>query len=114
MVVRANWSAGAGLIMKIQQVSRRKLPPIRSHAAAVAAVSQLTPIQQVILVGLVNGESGKSLSALLEMDMSVIGTHSTALLCTLKADSTADAVRIALLAGLGERSHRTTLEAWCP
>ena len=71
-------------------------------------VGRLTPIQRAILSGLLRGESGRSLAAALQMDPADYETQRAALMTQLNADSTAEAVRIALLAGMGEPRGRTS------
>lgn len=73
-----------------------------------AMVGRLTPIQRAILSGLLGGESGRSLAAALQMDPADYETQRAALMTQLNADSTAEAVRIALLAGMDEPRGRTS------
>ena len=73
-------------------------------------IGRLTPIQQAILSGLLDGESGRSLAAALQMDPAGYETQKAALMTQLNADSTAEAVRIALLAGMGEHRGCTSPE----
>lgn len=93
--------------MKYDLDKRAKAEPIGEEARARAAVARLSPPEQTILVGVANGESGRSLAVRLEIPVSVIDEHRANLMRKLNAGSTADAVRIALLAGMGERSVRT-------
>jgi two-component system response regulator FixJ len=71
-------------------------------------VDRLTPIQRAILSGLLGGESGRSLAAVLQMDPPDYEAQRAALMTRLNADSTAEAVRIALLAGMDESRGRTS------
>ena len=70
-------------------------------------VGRLAPIQRAILVGLLGGASGRSLAASLQMDPADYDAQRAALMMQLNADSTAEAVRIALLAGMDETRGRT-------
>lgn len=70
-------------------------------------VGRLAPIERTILSGLLGGESGRSLAAALEMTPADYETQKAALMTRLNADSTAEAVRIALLAGMDEPRGRT-------
>ena len=71
-------------------------------------IGRLTPTQRAILSALLRGESGKSIAAVLRMDPADYDTQRAALLTQLNADSTAEAVRIALLAGMDEPRRRTS------
>jgi FixJ family two-component response regulator len=71
-------------------------------------VCRLTPIQRAILSGLLGGESSRSLAAALHMDTGEYETQRAALMTQLNAGSTAEAVRIALLAGMDEPRRRTS------
>jgi FixJ family two-component response regulator len=71
-------------------------------------VRRLTRTQRAILSGLLCGDSGKSIAAALRMDPADYETQRTALMTQLNADSTAEAVRIALLAGMDDPRHRTS------
>lgn len=71
-------------------------------------VGRLTPTQRVILAGLLCGESGKSIATGLRMGPADYETQRAGLMRHLNADSTAEAVRIALLAGMDEPRRRTS------
>jgi FixJ family two-component response regulator len=77
------------------------------RAGARAAIAQLGKVEQTILSGIANGESSKSIAAQMEMQNSAIEDLRATLMRKINAGSTADAVRIALLAGMGERLDRT-------
>lgn len=77
------------------------------RARARAATARLSAVEQMILRGIANGESSKSMGALLEIQISAIEDLRAILMSKINAGSTADAVRIALLAGMGERLDRT-------
>ena len=78
-----------------------------AESDAKVMVRRLPPIQRAILSGLLGGESGRSLAAALEMTPADYETQKAALMTRLNADSTAEAVRIALLAGMDEPRGRT-------
>ena len=77
-------------------------------AEAKVLVGRLAPIQRKILSGLLGGESGRSLAAVLQMGSSDYEAQRAALMTRLNAGSTAEAVRIALLAGMDEPRGRTS------
>ena len=77
------------------------------RARARAATARLSKVEQMILRGIANGESSKSIGALLEMQISAIEDLRAILMSKINAGSTADAVRIALFAGMDERLDRT-------
>jgi FixJ family two-component response regulator len=72
-----------------------------------SVVGRLTPTHRAILSRLLCGESGKSIAVALRMDPADYETQRAVLMRQLNADSTAGAVRIALLAGMGEPRRRT-------
>ena len=72
-----------------------------------AAISRLAPIEQVILLGLANGESSKLLADVLEIPLADVEGYKAAAMTKLDAASTADAVRIALVAGIDRLVDRT-------
>ena len=78
------------------------------RARAVAAVSRLAPIEQTILQGLANGESSKSLAETLGMHLLEIEEFKLAAMTKLRASSTAEAVRIALLSNMDVVLDRTS------
>lgn len=82
-------------------------PPNEESSRAKAAISRLAPIEQVILLGLVNGESSKSLAEVLGMPLGAVDARKRAAMTKLDAASTADAVRIALVAGIDRLVDRT-------
>lgn len=82
-------------------------PPNEESSRAKAAISRLTPIEQIILQALASGESSKSLAETLEIPLEAVDAHKHAAMTKLGAASTADAVRIALLAGMDRLLDRT-------
>jgi two-component system response regulator FixJ len=79
------------------------LAPVEARAM----VARLEPIERSILVGLLDGASTKLLASSLQMDLAVIENHRAIMMNKLNAGSTADAVRIALLACMDTPPGRT-------
>lgn len=87
---------------------RGKDKPVASRKEAQNLVNQLELLEQEILAFLANGESSRSIAAMLALDVAEVTRHRATLMKKLRADVTADAVRIALLAGMDDWQGHTT------
>jgi len=71
-------------------------------AEARKLVASLTPRERDVLEGLLEGESNKGIAKNLELSPRTVEIHRSNMMSRLNAQSTSDAVRIAIYAGLGD------------
>lgn len=86
-----------------------KLAAESGRTAARAAVGRLRATERTILGCIVRGESPSSMAETLIMDPALVLETRDVLMRKLNAGSTADAVRIALLAGMDGLADCTSL-----
>lgn len=89
--------------------NRDKLVADPGRSAARAAVGRLRATERTILGCIVRGESTGSMAEILNMDPALVLETRDGLMRKINADSTADAVRIALLAGMDRAADCTSL-----
>ena len=74
----------------------------RRKAEARQLVASLTPRERDVLEGLLEGESNKGIAKKLELSPRTVEIHRSNMMSRLNAQSTSDAVRIGIYAGLGD------------
>lgn len=74
----------------------------RRKAEARKLVASLTPRERDVLEGLLEGESNKGIAKKLELSPRTVEIHRSNMMSRLNAQSTSDAVRIGIYAGLGD------------
>ena len=75
----------------------------RRKAEARKLVAMLTPREHDVLEGLLAGQSNKAVAKKLGLSLRTVEIHRTNMLNRLNAQSTSDAVRLAIYAGLGDQ-----------
>jgi FixJ family two-component response regulator len=80
----------------VARVARRK-------AEASQLVAALTPRERDVLEGLLEGESNKGIAKKLGLSPRTVEIHRANMMARLNAQSTSDAVRIGIYAGLGDQ-----------
>jgi two-component system response regulator FixJ len=81
--------------------------PQASRREAVARVESLSGRQRQVLIGIVNGQPNKIIAHEMGLSIRTVEAYRAQVLTKLGARSTAEAVRIALTAGLGTNGVRT-------
>lgn len=89
-------------LLRIERSSARRAALLRKHADAQARVSHLSARERQVLSLMVQGGSNKAISAQLAISPRTVEIHRGNMMRKLDARSTADAVRIALYAGIDE------------
>lgn len=74
----------------------------RRKAEARQLVATLTPRERDVLEGLLEGESNKGIAKKLDLSPRTVEIHRSNMMSRLNAQSTSDAVRIGIYAGLGD------------
>lgn len=92
------------LIERLETINGRKAAERRKRVEAQARVKCLSPREYEVLALIVQGGSSKSIGEELGISHRTVEIHRANLMSKLKAQSSADAVRIAVYAGVDEAS----------
>lgn len=88
---------------RLQRQGDQAARAMRRKAEARRLVATLTPRERDVLEGLLEGESNKGIAKKLGISPRTIEIHRGNMMARLNAQSTSDAVRIGIYAGLGDR-----------
>jgi FixJ family two-component response regulator len=90
-------------VRRLQQQGDQAAKAMRRKAEARQLVATLTPRERDVLVGLLEGESNKGIAKKLGLSPRTVEIHRGNMMARLNAQSTSDAVRIGIYAGLGDQ-----------
>jgi len=90
-------------VMRLQRQSDQAARAMRRKAEARQLVATLTPRERDVLEGLLEGESNKGIATKLGLSPRTVEIHRANMMARLNAQSTSDAVRIGIYAGLEDQ-----------
>ena len=90
-------------VRRLQRQGDQAAKAMRRKAEARQLVATLTPRERDVLEGLLEGESNKGIAKKLGLSPRTVEIHRGNMMTRLNAQSTSDAVRIGIYAGLGDR-----------
>jgi two-component system response regulator FixJ len=90
-------------VKRLQRQGDQAARAMRRKAEARQLVATLTPRERDVLEGLLEGESNKGIAKKLGLSPRTVEIHRGNMMARLNAQSTSDAVRIAIYAGLGDQ-----------
>ena len=102
------------LFERLETNNGRRAAEKRKRVEAQARVKCLSPREQEVLALIVQGGSSKSIGEELGISHRTVEIHRANLMSKLKAQSAADAVRIAFYAGLDEAASLSASEGYSP
>jgi two-component system response regulator FixJ len=90
-------------VTRLQRQGDEAAKAMRRKAEARQLVATLTPRERDVLEGLLEGESNKGIAKKLGLSPRTVEIHRGNMMARLNAQSTSDAVRIGIYAGLGDQ-----------
>jgi FixJ family two-component response regulator len=90
-------------VKRLQRQGEQVARVVRRKAEASQLVAALTPRERDVLEGLLEGESNKGIAKKLGLSPRTVEIHRANMMARLNAQSTSDAVRIGIYAGLGDQ-----------
>lgn len=90
-------------VRRLQRQGDQAAKVMRRKAEACQLVATLTPRERDVLEGLLAGESNKGIAKKLGLSPRTVEIHRGNMMARLNAQSTSDAVRIGIYAGLGDQ-----------
>lgn len=90
-------------VRRLQRQGDQAAKAMRRKAEARQLVATLTPRERDVLEGLLDGESNKGIAKKLGLSPRTVEIHRGNMMARLNAQSTSDAVRIGIYAGLGDQ-----------